>query len=279
MSIIEKATTWMENTARDNRHGYDQQYRWGERGDYDCSAAVITAWETAGVPVKEHGATYTGNILRTFKACGFSDVTGYVNRATGYGLHRGDILLASGHHVAMYCGNGKEVEASINEKGKTRGGKPGDQTGKEFCIRNYRNYPWTNVLRYNEPVQASPSCGKKTTPPPQKTSRLAVDGILGTESVEALQRWLGTPVDGVVSGQLSSCAKYLMACPSGVWRYSKGGSMMVKALQRWLGVSADGYMGRNTIKALQERLGVTVDGYLGKSTAKALQTYLNSKER
>ena len=153
MGIIEKAITWMENTARDNRHGYDQQYRWGERGDYDCSAAVITAWESAGVPVKEHGATYTGNILRAFKACGFSDVTGYVNRATGSGLHRGDILLASGHHVAMYCGNGKEVEASINEKGKTRGGKPGDQTGKEFHIRNYRNYPWTNVLRYNEPVQ------------------------------------------------------------------------------------------------------------------------------
>ena len=115
-----------------------------------------------------------------------------------------------------------------------------------------------------------------SAPAPQNTNRLAVDGILGTESVKALQRWLGTPVDGVVSGQLNSCAKYLMACPSGVWRYSKGGSMMVKALQKWLGVSADGYMGRNTIKALQGRLGVTVDGYLGKNTAKALQTYLNS---
>lgn len=48
----------------------------------------------------------------------------------------------------MYCGNGKEVEASINEKGTATGGKPGDQTGKEFLIRSYRNYPWTNVLRY-----------------------------------------------------------------------------------------------------------------------------------
>lgn len=115
-----------------------------------------------------------------------------------------------------------------------------------------------------------------SAPAPQKANRLAVDGILGTESVKALQRWLGTPVDGVVSGQLNSCAKYLMACPSGVWRYSKGGSMMVKALQRWLGVSADGYMGRKTIMALQGRLGVTVDGYLGKNTAKALQTYLNN---
>ena len=115
-----------------------------------------------------------------------------------------------------------------------------------------------------------------SAPAPQKTNRLAVDGILGTESVKAMQRWLGTPVDGVVSGQLGSCSKYLLACPSGVWRYSKGGSMMVRALQNWLGVTADGYMGRNTIKALQGRLGVTTDGYLGKNTAKALQTYLNN---
>ena len=48
----------------------------------------------------------------------------------------------------MYCGNGKEVEASINEKGRAHGGKPGDQTGKEFLIRDYRNYPWTHVLRH-----------------------------------------------------------------------------------------------------------------------------------
>ena len=60
----------------------------------------------------------------------------------------------------MYCGNGKEVEASINEKGTATGGKPGDQTGKEFLIRSYRNYPWTNVLRYAAESQASGS-GKK----------------------------------------------------------------------------------------------------------------------
>ncbi len=55
----------------------------------------------------------------------------------------------------MYCGNGKEVEASINEKGTAHGGKPGDQTGREFLIRSYRNYPWTNVLRYTGRNSAS----------------------------------------------------------------------------------------------------------------------------
>lgn len=145
---INKAINWMEETAKDDRHGYCQDHRWGEDGDYDCSSAVITAWEQAGVPVKSKGATYTGNMLPVFKANGFVDVTAQVNRSTGAGLVRGDVLLNTVHHTAMYCGDGKEVEASINEKGTAHGGKPGDQTGKEFLIRTYRNYPWTNVLRY-----------------------------------------------------------------------------------------------------------------------------------
>ena len=160
MSKIEKAVQQMEAWARDDSHGYDQTYRWGQRGDFDCSAAVIQACENAGIPVKSKGATYTGNMLAAFKKCGFVYVTSKVNRSTGAGLLRGDVLLNTSHHTAMYCGNGKEVEASINEKGTATGGKPGDQTGKEFLIRSYRNYPWTNVLRYAAESQASGS-GKK----------------------------------------------------------------------------------------------------------------------
>jgi hypothetical protein len=152
---INKAINWMEETAKDDRHGYCQDHRWGTDGDYDCSSAVITAWEQAGVPVKTKGATYTGNMLSVFKANGFVDVTAKVNRSTGAGLVRGDVLLNAVHHTAMYCGNGKEVEASINEKGTAHGGKPGDQTGREFLIRSYRNYPWTNVLRYTGGNSAS----------------------------------------------------------------------------------------------------------------------------
>ena len=148
MSKTEAAISWMENTARNNAHGYDQRYRWGEKGDYDCSSAVITAWQTAGVPVKTRGATYTGNMKAVFLACGFTDVTGRVNLRTGAGLVRGDVLLNTTHHTAMYCGNGLEVEASINEKGTAVGGAPGDQTGREFLIRSYRNFPWNCVLRY-----------------------------------------------------------------------------------------------------------------------------------
>ena len=150
MTKTEKAIQQMETWAKDDSHGYDQDYRWGEKGDYDCSSAVIQAWQNAGVPVKSGGATYTGDMKNVFLKNGFKDITASVNRGTGTGLKRGDVLLNEAHHVAMYCGNGKEVEVSINEKGTAHGGQPGDQTGKEFLIRSYRNYPWNCILRYSE---------------------------------------------------------------------------------------------------------------------------------
>ena len=148
MTKTEAATRIMEDWAIDPAHGYDQEYRWGERGDYDCSSAVISAWEQAGVPVKTCGATTTWTMYPIFLAMGFADVIDYVNVETREGLLRGDILLNRRDHVAMYCGHGMEVEASINEFGGVVGGIPGDQTGWEFLIRPYRNYPWDHVLRY-----------------------------------------------------------------------------------------------------------------------------------
>ena len=142
----EKAISQMEAWASDPSHGYDQANRWGP--DYDCSSAVISAWELAGVPVKTKGATYTGNMRGVFLRCGFEDVTAGVDLSTGTGLQRGDVLLNILHHTAMYCGNGMEVESSINENGGVTGGQSGDQTGREFLVRPYRNYPWDCVLRY-----------------------------------------------------------------------------------------------------------------------------------
>ena len=106
--------------------------------------------EQAGIPVKTNGATYTGNMLSVFLKSGFKDITGTVNLSNGSGMKRGDILLSPGHHTAIYCGNGKMVDARINENGKTTGGKSGDQTGHEIEIHAYKNRPWKNVLRYTD---------------------------------------------------------------------------------------------------------------------------------
>ena len=162
MNATESAVKRMEDWAADDSHGYDQQYRWGEYGDFDCSSAVISAWELAGVPVKSSGATYTGNMRGVFLRCGFKDVTRDVELDSGSGLLRGDVLLNYENHCALYCGNGREVEASINELGGITGGQPGDQTGREFLVRPYRNYPWDCVLRYTGAESGEPGYNKPT---------------------------------------------------------------------------------------------------------------------
>ena len=107
---------------------------------------------------------------------------------------------------------------------------------------------------------------------------MEVDGKIGHDTVKAMQSWLGTQQDGIVSGQSNRQKKYLIACVSSAWKFSDNpkGSLMVKALQRKLGCAIDGIMGKNTVTALQRMLGIKQDGYLGSDTAKALQIYLNN---
>jgi GH24 family phage-related lysozyme (muramidase) len=162
-SVIEKAVTWMIAIANDDTHGYDQAHRWGV--DYDCSALVISAYEQAGVTVKEAGASYTGNMKAAFEARGFVDVISQIDLATGSGCQRGDVLLNEGHHTAIYVGAGQIVHASINEKGTVTGGQTGDQTGREICVRSYYNRPWTSVLRYQGAAAPTPAPAPAPTVP------------------------------------------------------------------------------------------------------------------
>lgn len=151
-NIIQKAIDYAVAVAKNDKHGYSQGgTRWGNP-DFDCSALVISAWEKAGVKVKTAGATYTGNMKAIFLKCGFEDITKSITLKTGVGLIPGDVLLKEGKHTAMFIGNKKIVHASINELGKIIGGKSGDQTGREICIRSYYNYPWSCILRYPDEV-------------------------------------------------------------------------------------------------------------------------------
>lgn len=143
MGIIDNAVTRALEIAADDSHGYDQSNRWGP--DYDCSSLVISVFRKAGVPLS---CTYTGNMYADMTVHGFCDVTSQVDLNTGEGLKYGDVLLNHVHHTALYIGNSRIAQASINERGGVTGGATGDQTGREIYTRGYYNYPWDCVLRY-----------------------------------------------------------------------------------------------------------------------------------
>ena len=220
MSKIETMLQFAVNIANDDSHGYDQINRWGT--DYDCSSLVITAAKTAGYDVG--GATYTGNMTSNFLKAGFTKITDIASRK------RGDVLLNVKHHTALYLGDNKIVQASINEKGGISGGQKGDQTGREILVRDYYtpSYGWDCILRppledtatASQPVTASQTAssgsalirkGSKGEAVKQLQNRLialgyscgsyGADGDFGTATEKAVKQFQqdhGLEVDGIV---------------------------------------------------------------------------------
>ena len=136
MGVIDNAVQWATDIANDDSHWYSQDVRWGPH--YDCSSFVITAYQNVGVPVKDNGATYTGDMYNVFISCGFKDVTSSCNLSNGAGMLKGDVLLNKADHTAL-------VQAD--------GGTTVEARGTSFGIVTnvpYRNYPWDCVLRYTK---------------------------------------------------------------------------------------------------------------------------------
>lgn len=146
MGKIDDYIAYMMELVTNPKHGYDQIHRWGD--DYDCSSSIITAVQTV-IPVKDAGATYTGNMRKAFEKCGFISIPCKNGLPT---LCRGDILLNEKHHAAMFIGGGKVAQFSSNENGRATGGQMGDQTGRESGTMPLYNYSkgWDYVLRYQE---------------------------------------------------------------------------------------------------------------------------------
>ena len=167
---IEAAALCMEHLCDHDWHGYTQAGgtpgRWGdgegtcpvdtpigtcyvEQGDRDCSSAVISSYEAAGIDCG--GATYTGNMYDcmvgtgNFRGHWMSD--GY-NCDDGYVAKRGDCYLNTECHTAMCTSQIPDLlaEFSIAEDGSIYG-RTGDQTGLESVSgRPYYGFPWNYVL-------------------------------------------------------------------------------------------------------------------------------------
>jgi len=137
--IVQGAIDWALAIAADDSHGYSQQTRWGNP-NYDCSSLVISAYEAAGLNVKEAGAGYTGNMRSAFTQMGFEWIPGNPDVST---LQPGDVLLNEGNHTEMYIGDGMNVGAHGD-----RDGINGDSSGAEISVSDYYAFPWDGVLRY-----------------------------------------------------------------------------------------------------------------------------------
>lgn len=138
-ATIQSAMDWALATAADDSHGYSQQTRNGNP-NYDCSSFVIAAYEAAGIPVKEAGAGYTGNMRKSFTKVGFEWIPGNPKMED---LLPGDVLLSENSHTEMYIGNGKNVGAHGDMDGIN-----GDSSGRELCVSDYPKRSWDGVLRY-----------------------------------------------------------------------------------------------------------------------------------
>lgn len=108
----------------------------------------------------------------------------------------------------------------------------------------------------------------------KKGANIAEDGYWGNATSKALQDALGTPVDGVISGQYNTSTTRAL---TGKVTYGKYGSTVIKALQRKVGVKADGLLGPGTVRALQRHLGTPVDGVISRPSlmVEELQRRLN----
>lgn len=120
-------------------------------GDRDCSSAVISAFEAAGISCG--GATYTGNMRQCMTSTG-----NFKWRPMSFIAQMGDVYLNEKCHTAMCLSAEPDVlmEFSINEKGTANGGKVGDQKqvgdydeqyGRgESHLKMYYSYPWNGIL-------------------------------------------------------------------------------------------------------------------------------------
>lgn len=126
-------------------------------------------------------------------------------------------------------------------------------------------------VKITDLVDTSP---KPTSPPSNSNTNIAVDGYWGPATTRALQKALGTPIDGIISGQYRNAVTN--SIPS--VRFGTSGSSVIRALQRKVGAKVDGYIGPNTVRALQKYLGTYQDGIISRpsSVVKEMQRKLNN---
>lgn len=173
-------------------------------------------------------------------------------------------------HVGIVVANYGTFLETI--EGNTSSGASGSQSNGGVVARRQRNLH--NVCAIVRPDYD----GGGTTP-----GTLDVDGIIGPKSVTEWQRQLVTPVDGIVSGQLSQCRRAYPALTA--VSFDGGGSALMRRVQEIVGVPGPtGIIAGGSVCYLQGWLvmqGYDLEdaraGVLDEPTGRALQRSLNDR--
>ena len=112
--------------------------------------------------------------------------------------------------------------------------------------------------------------------------KITEDGLWGPATTRLAQQVFGTPIDGVVSQQLSWWRDENPGLLDSTFEwldYMAGGSLLIAAIQRKVGANPDGYIGEETIRKMQAWLGTYQDGTVSNPSAmvKAFQHWLNQQ--
>lgn len=139
----------------------------------------------------------------------------------------------------------------LNSKGINSSYSNRKKLASQHGISNYKGTASQNVALLNKLQGTS----NKVSKPSAKKANIKVDGYWGAATTRALQRYYGTPQDGIISKP----------------------SLVIRKLQGTLKVKADGYVGPVTIRAMQRRFKTPVDGVISKPSVlvRELQRRLN----
>ena len=191
----------------------------------------------------------------------------------------GTVWTAGGHYVAFtdyYVGkDGRHYFYTKDSGGRNHDSLTNGYYSYERSMKGLVYQMWI-VEKPKKSTITKPKTNTNSAAEPKKDS-ITADGKFGTASVKALQKVLGTEVDGKIGGQLSKFKPNHTGFTN-VISYDGGGSQVVYALQKMLNISGpDGYLGPHTISVFQKYLGLDPDGYWGPKTSKAAQKWLNKR--
>src|SRR5690625_4557279 len=188
-------------------------------------------------------------------------------------------------YAHMRSGSRKVRVGQRVNKGQTIGtmGNTGRSSGQHLHFELHKgrwNINKSNAVDPLKYLEKDLSPKKATTSKNTSSTKanLTVDGKWGNETTKALQRALGTVVDGYISDQTKNSVTTAFYGDTIKFGSGKKGSLVVKALQKKVGSKQDGLLGPNTIRSLQRYLGTVADGKLSRPSlvVKELQKRINN---